>query len=385
MTPLPERPLDRVERLRIEREAAGLRRRLSPRQAGASGLLDLASNDYLGLARDPRLAEAAAEAAHHWGTGATGSRLVTGSTALHHEFESAIAGFVGTEAALVLSSGYLANLAAITALAPGDSTVVSDAVNHASIVDACRLAGASVVVAPHRDVSAFERAARGPRPAVIVTDTVFSVDGDAAPLSELVAVAESTDSLMIADEAHALGVVGRNGRGAMSGIGHAGSTNVVLTATLSKSFGSQGGVVLGSRAIIDHLIDQARSFIFDTALAPPSVAAALTALTIVRAEPDLPRRAHINAHHLAELANAMGLPATTPAAAVVSVRIGSPHDALHAQRLCAEHGVAVGCFRPPSVPDQDSRLRLTARADLDEPALATVGAALAAVAAYLEG
>jgi 8-amino-7-oxononanoate synthase len=158
----------------------------------------------------------------------------------------------------------------------------------------------------------------------------------------------------------------------------------VITATLSKAFASQGGAILGSRAVIDHVIDQARPFIFDTALAPTSVAAAHEALRIMRSVPDLPRRALANARHLSSLANAVGLQASAPEAAVVSIRIGRPQDALAAQQICLDHGVLVGCFRPPSVPDADSRLRLTARADLDEPALATVGAALAAVAAFLD-
>lgn len=380
------RSLERLARIRDEREAAGLRRNLSPRQAGPTTVLDLASNDYLGLAHDPRVADAAADAAHRWGTGATGSRLVTGTTALHEEFESALAAFVGCEAALVLSSGYLANLAALTALAPAGTSIVSDATNHASIVDACRLSRAHAVVVPHRDVPAFEHAvATAHGPCVIVTDAVFSVDGDRAPLAELTALAQRTDNLFIVDEAHTLGVVGPGGRGAMAELGVTDRPDVVLTATLSKSLGSQGGAVLGNRAVIDHLIDQARPFIFDTALAPPCVAAALEALRILSSEPGLCEQARDNALCIAALASAVGLDAAEPDAAVVSVRIGSPTQALDAQRICHEHGVAVGCFRPPSVPDADSRLRLTARADLDEPALATVGAALAAVAAHLEG
>lgn len=378
-------PLDRLDQVRRARVEAGLRRSLTPRSADFDGRLDLASNDYLGLNRDPRLAEAAADAASTWGTGATGSRLVTGTTQAHADFEQDLADFVGAEAALVVSSGYLANLSAITALAPEGSRLFSDAINHASIVDACRLARAEVTVFGHRDVDdlrkKLEQAAG--REAVVVTDAVFSVDGDAAPVAAIAAEAARSDALLIVDEAHSLGVCGAGGRGLLHSL-TARTPTQVITTTLSKAFASQGGAILGSQAVIDHVIDQARPFIFDTALAPSGVAAAHEALRIMRSDPGLAERAGSNAQHLSVLAQAVGLDASTPEAAVVSVRIGRPQNALAAQRICREHGVLVGCFRPPSVPDADSRLRLTARADLDEPELAIIGAALAAVAAFLD-
>jgi 8-amino-7-oxononanoate synthase len=383
-------PLERLDRVRAEREAAGLRRRLTPRDEDFGGLIDLASNDYLGLTRDPRLARAASDAAAQWGTGATGSRLVTGTTVLHAEAEAAFATFVGAEAALLFSSGYLANLAAITALAPAGSLIVSDAVNHASIVDACRLARATTVVVPHRDTASFARALDDAAidaaitTSIVATDSVFSVDGDAAPLTDLLDVTRSRGAALLVDEAHSLGVTGPGGRGALtddSGQPVIGPGDpVIRTATLSKSFGAQGGLVIGPRAVIDHVIDQARPFIFDTALAPPSVAAALAALQILIEEPQRAAAAVRNSRLLASLATAVGLDAPRPDAAVVSIRVGAPQSALIAQRICREHGVLVGCFRPPSTPDEVSRLRLTARADLDEPSLARIGAALAAVA-----
>jgi 8-amino-7-oxononanoate synthase len=382
-------PLDRLEQVRIAREAEGLRRRLVPRNEDFDGLLDLASNDYLGLTRDARLAAAAAAAADRWGTGATGSRLVTGTTALHAEAEEAFADFCGAQSALLLSSGYLANAAVLTALAPAGSLIISDAINHASIVDACRAARADVVVVPHRSADAVDDAlaAAGSRQPLIVTDAVFSVDGDAAPLRALLSSARRAQAWFVVDEAHSLGVTGPGGRGALvepdgSELVDPGEP-IVRTATLSKSFGAQGGLVVGPQTVIEHLADQARPFIFDTALAPPSVAAALAALRILQDEPGRAAAAVQHAAHLASIAQSMGLDAPMPEAAVVAIRIGEPRAALEAQRICRDHGVLVGCFRPPSTPDPVSRLRLTARADLDEPDLARIGAALASVAQHL--
>lgn len=261
-----------LEQRSLQRRKAGLRRRLSPRQAIRPNHLDLASNDYLGLATDTRVISAAAAAAGVWGAGATGSRLVTGSTALHQDLESELASFVGASSALVFSSGYLANIGAITALSDKDTLIVSDALNHASLIDAIRLTGAPVVVTAHRDVDAVNAALahRTVAKALVVTDAVFSVDGDLAPLRELHLAARTHDALLIVDEAHAIGVIGEAGAGGCRAAGISGEPDVVMTLTLSKSLGSQGGAVAGTAAITDHLVDTARSFIFDTGLAPAS-------------------------------------------------------------------------------------------------------------------
>ncbi|WP_030456447.1 8-amino-7-oxononanoate synthase [Herbidospora cretacea] len=374
-------PIDRLRQAAERRAAAGLTRALRPRSPDFDGLLDLASNDYLGLCRDPRLTEAAVAATREWGTGATGSRLVTGSTRLHHELEETLAAFACSPRSLVFSSGYLANLAAVATLGR-NGLVVSDAGNHASIVDACRLARARVVVTPHGDVGAVEKALAGrtEENAVVVTDAVFSVDGDLAPLGALSEVAVRNGALLVVDEAHALGVVGESGRGAVHEAGLAGNVHIVRTVTLSKSLGSQGGAVLGAPEVIDTLVDTGRSFIFDTGLAPASAAAALTALHILEEQPDLPKRAREIALALASTARELGFETTEPAAAVVPVVLGDPHRALAAAATCADHGVKVGCFRPPSVPDGRSCLRLTARANLGSEDLAVIGRALAAVA-----
>ncbi|CAL9585227.1 8-amino-7-oxononanoate synthase [Streptomyces sp. enrichment culture] len=346
------------------RRRAGLVRTLRPRPADTP-LLDLAGNDYLGLARHPEVVEGAARAAREWGGGATGSRLVTGTTELHAQLERELAAFCGAEAALVFSSGYTANLAAVTALAPHGSLIVSDAGNHASLIDGCRLARGTTRVAAHADPDAVREALRAhDGPAVAVSDTVFSVDGDAAPLTRLAEACREHGAGLILDDAHGLGVLGDGGRGAPHAAGLAGADDVVVTVTLSKALGSQGGAVLGPARVIDHLVNAARTFIFDTGLAPAAAGAALAALGLLRREPRRAARARAVAGELHARLTAAGLTAVRPDAAVVSVRAPSAEDAVRWAAACRAEGLAVGCFRPPSVPDGVSRLRLTARADL---------------------
>ncbi|MEU0450350.1 8-amino-7-oxononanoate synthase [Streptomyces tendae] len=346
------------------RREAGLVRVLRPRRA-ASPLLDLASNDYLGLARHPEVVEGAAAAARTWGGGATGSRLVTGTTTLHAELERELADFCGFEAALVFSSGYAANLAAVTALAPHGSLVVSDAGNHASLIDGCRLARGTTQVVGHADPEAVRKAlATHDGPAVAVSDTVFSVDGDAAPLVALADACRAHGAGLVVDDAHGLGVLGDGGRGAPQGAGLAGRDDVVVTVTLSKSLGAQGGAVLGPARVIAHLVNAARTFIFDTGLAPAAAGAALAALRLLGREPERAARARAVATELHARLTAAGLDAVRPDAAVVSVRSPSPEEAVRWAADCRTAGLSVGCFRPPSVPDGISRLRLTARGDL---------------------
>ncbi|MGW2648446.1 8-amino-7-oxononanoate synthase [Streptomyces sp. NPDC001393] len=346
------------------RRRAGLVRTLRPRPAD-SALLDLASNDYLGLAHHSEVAEGATRAARTWGGGSTGSRLVTGTTELHTELERELAAFCGFEAALVFSSGYAANLAAVTALGPHGSLIVSDAGNHASLIDGCRLARGERQVVGHADPEAVRKAlATHQGPAIVVSDTVFSVDGDRAPLAGLAAACRAHGAGLVVDDAHGLGVLGDGGRGAPYAAGLAGASDVVVTATLSKSLGSQGGVVLGPARVIDHLVNAARTFIFDTGLAPAAAGAALAALRLLVREPARAARAREVAAELHARLTAAGLEAVRPDAAVVSVRAPSPEQAVRWAADCRTAGLAVGCFRPPSVPDGISRLRLTARADL---------------------
>jgi 8-amino-7-oxononanoate synthase len=375
--------LGRLRAAAETRAAAGLRRSVLPRSPDFDGMLDLASNDYLGLCGDPRLTAGAVAAAREWGTGSTGSRLVTGSTGLHARLEASLASFAGAAEALVFSSGYLANLAVITALAGalsaggGGVLIVSDARNHASLIDACRLARSGAVrlaVAPHRDVAAVEQllAVRSEDSALVVTDSVFSVDGALAPVASLHAVVRAHDALLVLDEAHALGVLGPGGAGLAAEAGVGGQPDVVRTATLSKSLASQGGAVLAVAEIIDTVVDTGRGFIFDTGLAPPSAGAALAALDVLRSESGLGlgrgrgSLALANARRLAELASGLGFTVVPPSAAVVAVILGDPRRAVLARETCAAAGVRAGCFRPPSVPDGQACLRLTARATMTE-------------------
>ncbi len=355
-------PLAWLDEVEQQRRQAGLRRTLRPRPPVAAEL-DLASNDYLGLSRHPEVIAGGIQALRTWGAGATGSRLVTGDTELHQELESALAGFVGADAGLVFSSGYTANLGAVVGLSGPQSLLVSDAYSHASLVDACRLSRARVVVTPHCDVDAVGAAlaSRDEDRAAVVTDSVFSADGTLAPLQRLHEVCRRHRALLIVDEAHGLGVRGIGGRGLLHESGLAGAPDIVMTTTLSKSLGSQGGVVLGSAAVRAHLIDAARPFIFDTGLAPAAVGAALSALRLLAVEAWRPRAVLRHAATLAELCGV----AVRPESAVVSVILGDPEVALTAATACLDAGVRVGCFRPPTVPAGTSRLRLTARASLD--------------------
>lgn len=381
MPQVPQDPFDWTDDAARHRADAGLVRTLRPRPA-TSALLDLASNDYLGLTRRPEITQAAAEAARRWGAGATGSRLVTGSTELHAELERELAEFCGFEAALVFSSGYAANLAALTALGAHGSLIVSDAGNHASIVDGCRLSRAETAVVAHADPEAVRKTldAHPGRRALVVSDSVFSVDGDAAPLREFAEVCRSHGAALVVDDAHGLGVLGEGGRGALNAAGLAGDTGVVATLTLSKSLGSQGGAVLGPARVIDHLVNAARTFIFDTGLAPAAAGAALASLRLLRREPGLADRARAVATTLYERLAGAGQTAVRPDAAVVSVQAPSPESAVRWAADCRAAGLAVGCFRPPSVPDGISRIRLTARADLTDRQIGTALSTILATA-----
>ncbi len=348
------------------RDEAGLRRVLRPRGAD-DGVIDLAGNDYLGLSLHEEVRRAAAEAASTWGAGAGASRLVTGTLDLHAALEQELAEFTGQPAGLVFSTGYHANLSAVTALADKHALIVSDGHIHASLIDAARLARSEIRVTPHNDVPAVAEVlaeARAADPERLIrglAESIYSVLGDAAPLLELAELAGRFGAMLIVDEAHGLGVKGVGGHGLVRELGLAGLPHVMVTATLSKALGAQGGVVLGSELLVEHLVNTARPFIFDTGLAPAPAAGALAALRLHRANPGKPM---VIRQRVESLASRLGV--APPAGAVLSVPMPSPQAAVAAQVACADEGIRVGCFRPPSVPDGISRLRITTNAGVDE-------------------
>jgi len=354
------------------RDRRGLVRCPTARAAG-DRFIDLASNDYLGLSADPRLIGAAAGAASLWGTGATSSRLVAGTTRLHLDLEQELATLMGMEAGLVFSSGYLANIGVITALGGPGTLIIADEHTHASMIDGFRLSRSRTESFPHNGVAEARRllAGRSEPRAVIAVESLYSVLGDEAPLVDLLGLAEEYDAVLLIDEAHSLGITGAGefqGRGSVAGTVLAGHPNVIVTVTLSKALGSQGGAVLGSALLREHLVNRARSFIFDTGLAPACAAAALAGVRIVRDEPWRAASVRANAAALAAgLAPALavlGASAEQTPGAVQSIAMPSAESAAAAADAARGAGVRIGCFRPPSVPDGISRLRLTARATL---------------------
>jgi 8-amino-7-oxononanoate synthase len=356
-----------LERLAGSRAKAGLARQLRPRPAGDS-VVDLAGNDYLGLSAHPAVIAASAEALRAYGLGATGSRLVRGSTQAHAALESDLADWLASPAALVFSSGYLANVAAVRGLAGVRDLVVSDAYNHASLIDGCKMSGQQTIVAPHNDPAGVAAIldAHPARSAVVVTESVFSVDGDLAPLAELHEVTSARGALLLVDDAHALGVLGPAGAGGVVAAGLAGRPDVIVTATLSKSLGGAGGVVAGPAQFTRHLIDTGRTFIYDTALPPAVVAGVHEALRLTGAADDRRRVLAARGVRTVDRLRRAGFEIPVPAAGVLSVRAPGPEAAVDWQADCRDRGVAVGCFRPPSTPDGSSRLRLTLNAGVSD-------------------
>jgi glycine C-acetyltransferase/8-amino-7-oxononanoate synthase len=364
---------DVAERLEELRES-GLHRRLrliegaqGPRvQLDGEPVLLLCSNNYLGLADHPRLREAAAEAALAWGVGAGGSRLISGNMALHRELEERLAAFKNYEAALLFGSGYLANVGAISALAGRDAVVFSDELNHASIVDGCRLSRAETFVYRHGDVEhlAWGLAEAGARASLIVTDGVFSMDGDVAPLADLVRLARAYGCRLMVDEAHATGAIGPGGRGSVAAAELSGEVDLVV-GTLGKALGSYGAYVCASGELSEYLLNTARSFIFSTALPPPVLAAALAALELLEDEPERVRKLSANAATLRDGLLAEGLAAGGGQSQIVPLEVG---DARRTMELCErllERGVFAQGIRPPTVPPGSSRLRFSVMATHD--------------------
>lgn len=344
-------------------------------------VLALCSNNYLGLANHPGLASAAARAAETYGVGAGASRLISGSLAIHRDLETRLARFKHTESAVLFPTGYHANVGAITALVGRGDAVFSDQLNHASIIDGCRLSGAEVHVYPHADTGALDAllAARSTaRRRLVVTDSVFSMDGDHAPLREICRVAAAHDAMVMVDEAHATGVEGPTGAGLVEALG-LGDVVTVQMGTLGKALGTAGAFVAGSSALIALLVNRARSFIYTTALPPPVVAAVDAALDVVEREPERRARLATIAATLRARLAALGFEIPPGAGPIIPVITGSSERALAWSRGLLERGVFVQAIRPPTVPDGTARLRVTLMATHTDEDLAHAVAAFAAL------
>jgi 8-amino-7-oxononanoate synthase len=344
-------------RMRVLSGAQGPRMQVDGRE-----VLLFAGSNYLDLAHHPEVTEAAARAARDAGCAAAGSRLINGNTDLHERLESELADFLGVPAALVFATGYMANLGVIPALVGRADAVVSDALSHASIVDGCRLSGAAVRVVPHGDVPAFEaelaRSAREFRRVLVALDGVYSMDGDLAPLPELLTAARRHGALVLLDDAHGTGALGAHGRGTAERLGVEGEADV-LVGTLGKALGSFGAFAAGSAALRELLVNTARSFIFSCALAPPQVEAARAALEVLRREPWRRERLAANAARLRARLAGHGISTAPSTTHIVPVVIGENARTMAACEALLARGFFAQGIRHPSVPEGTARLRLT--------------------------
>jgi 8-amino-7-oxononanoate synthase len=372
----------------LERLGLGRRLRMVSGPQGPRVLIDgkpvllLCSNNYLGLADHPRVREAAADAAMRWGVGAGASRLVSGTMTIHRRLEERLAAFEGSEGCVLFGSGYLANLGVIGAFAgPGD-TVFSDELNHASIIDGCRASRAQIVVYRHLDHEHLRRCLHrhgGEGRRLIVTDSVFSMDGDVAPLQEIVELAREYDARVVVDEAHATGALGPGGRGAVAQAGLEQEVDVIV-GTLGKALGSYGAYVCADAHTICYLVNTARPLIFSTAPAPPAVAGALAALELLEQRPHRVARLHSAARTLRCALAAEGFPVRESDMHIVPLMVGDEHDVMQLSQAALERGVFAQGIRPPTVPAGASRLRLAAMASHTASELRLAARALAMAA-----
>jgi glycine C-acetyltransferase/8-amino-7-oxononanoate synthase len=378
----------RLEELRD----SGLRRRLRLVQSpqGSRVLLDgedvllLCSNDYLGLASHPRVRTAAAEAAMRWGAGCGSARLISGNMPPHRELERRLAAFKGYPSALLFGSGYLANTGTIAALAGRGEVVFSDQLNHASIVDGCRLSRAETFVYRHADVEHLAWGLReaGRRAALIVTDGLFSMDGDVAPLAELAELARRHGCRLMVDEAHATGALGPSGRGSVAAAGLSGEVDVVV-GTLGKALGSYGAYACADAELTEYLLNTARPFVFSTAPPPPAVAAAQAALEMLEAHPERVERVAANAATLRRALAAEGLRVDSSGTQIVPLTIGDAELTMSLCERLLEGGVFAQGIRPPTVAEGTSRLRFSVTATHRRAELADAAKLIGAAAREL--
>ncbi len=380
---------DWLDTERATLEQAGLRRHLRTVRSAPTGTINLdgrdvvllGSNNYLGLSTHPKVIAAAVEATHAFGTGASGSRLISGNSERYASLETNLAETKGTEAALVFSSGYAANTSVIPVLAGDGDLILSDALNHASIIDGCRLSRATKEVYRHCDMEHLKlllSASTAFRRRLIVTDGVFSMDGDIAPLPDICNLAAAHDAMVLVDDAHGFGVLGKNGSGTLAHFGLE-AENIIQMGTLSKAVGALGGYIAGRHALIEVLINRARGFIFTTGLPPATLAAADVALDVIRSEPQLRQRLFSHAKRLKTVLIDLGYTLLPSETQILPVVLGSPQRATNVAEALLTAGVFAPAIRPPAVPTGTSRLRLTVVATHTEAEIQRAIEAFAAV------
>lgn len=363
LSQLDERNL--LRRLRVVESYDGSRITMNNKE-----MLLLCSNDYLGLANHPALRQAAMQAMERYGFGAGASRLVSGTSALHRALEDRLALFKGTEAVLVFNSGYAANTGIIPAIVGTGDLILSDSLNHASIVDGCRLSKAQVKVYPHKDSAQVETLLKNNLQAkrkLIVTDGVFSMDGDIAPLPDLVYLSEKYGAILMVDDAHGTGVLGQTGKGTVEHFGLSGRVHIQM-GTLGKALGSFGAYAAGSKELIDFLINSSRSFIYSTALPSSACAASLAAIDVLEQEPERRTRLWNNRNKFAKGLRSIGISTGASETPIIPVLIGDSGRALKAAEKLFEYGVYATAIRPPTVPADAARIRTTvsaAHSDVD--------------------
>jgi 8-amino-7-oxononanoate synthase len=348
--------------LKVVEEGQGARVKINGRE-----VIQLSSNNYLGLAAHPELKKAASSAIEKYGCGSGASRLISGNLKLHEKLEEKISSFKGTESSLLFNSGYTANLGVISSLCGRGDIIFSDKLNHASIIDGCLLSGAEIKRYPHKDIDALERFLKsthtpihsGDKKRLIVTDGVFSMDGDIAPLREIIKLAKDYSVLVMLDDAHATGVLGKKGRGTAEHLGLDEGIDIVM-GTFSKALGSFGGFIAGRRGIREFLINKARSFIYTTSLPPSVIASSIRAIEIVVEEGNHLRDSlWRNVNYLKEGLKNMGFDTMKSQSHIIPVFIGDADKSMEMSRMLLKEGVFVQGIRPPTVPQGKSRLRVT--------------------------
>ncbi len=357
--------LDELERAGLKRRLREVASRQGPElELDGKHVLNFCSNDYLSLAGDKRLIEAGKSALEKWGCGAGASRLIAGNLGLFNELEQRLAEFCGYQAALLFNSGYHANLGVIPALVGRGDVVLSDSLNHASIIDGCRLSRAQVKIYEHLDLESLERGLKDTASAntrLVVSESVFSMEGDLCPLPELIELTNRYDAMLMLDEAHAIGVLGDMGSGAVEHFGIREKPDLIM-GTLGKSLGSAGAFIAGSRELIEYLINRARPFVFTTGPSPAAAGAAIKGLEICMQEPQLRQGLHSNMKYLAKGLEAQGMSVAHSPSAILPVMIGDPKRTMELCDSLLSRGIFVQGIRPPTVPEGTSRLRITLNA-----------------------